>query len=395
MVDSKDFLKKQAQTNPFPFLLEIDSASGVFIRDKKGKSYFDMTAGVAVNNIGHCHPKVISAIQNQLQKHLHVMVYGEYVQDAQLALSKELTKLLPSNLNCIYPVNSGAEANEAAIKLVKRTTNRHKIIAFEGGYHGSTIGALSVSGNENKKRAFRPLMPGVDTIRLNNMDDLVLISKETAGVILETIQGDAGVQIPSKQYLLALRKRCSKVGAILIFDEIQCGIGRTAKMFAFEHFNVIPDVLTLGKGLGGGTSIGVLVSSNKVLHNFTNSPMLGHITTFGGHPISCAAAAACLKVVKEEISLEEVEKKGKILEKEIGKNKEIISVRRIGLMLAFDMVSSERVKKVVDKCVENGVLLFWFLSHPNSFRISPPLTISFEELNNAIKIIVNAIDETK
>ena len=213
---------------------------------------------------------------------------------------KRINKVAFHNLNCIYPVNSGAEANEAAIKLVKRTTNRHKIIAFEGGYHGSTIGALSVLGNENKKRAFRPLMPGVDTIRLNNMDDLVLISKETAGVILETIQGDAGVQIPSKQYLLALRKRCSKVGAMLIFDEIQCGIGRTAKMFAFEHFNVIPDVLTLGKGLGGGTSIGVLVSSNKVLHNFTNSPMLGHITTFGGHPISCAQQLHVLKLLKKK-----------------------------------------------------------------------------------------------
>ncbi|MDG1840971.1 MAG: aspartate aminotransferase family protein [Crocinitomicaceae bacterium] len=395
MENSEDFLTKQAQTNPFPFLLEIDSASGVFIRDKKGKSYFDMTAGVAVNNIGHCHPKVISAIQNQLQKHLHVMVYGEYIQDAQLALSKELTKILPSNLNCIYPVNSGAEANEAAIKLVKRTTNRHKIITFKGGYHGSTIGALSVSGNENKKRAFRPLMPGVETISLNKMDDLGLISKQTAGVILETIQGDAGVQIPSKKYIHALRKRCSEVGAMLIFDEIQCGIGRTAKMFAFEHFEVVPDVLTLGKGLGGGMSIGVMASSKKTLHNFTNSPMLGHITTFGGHPISCSAAAACLKVIKEEVSLEEVEKKGEILEQEIGNNKEIICVRRIGLMLAFDMISSERVKKVVDKCFENGVLLFWFLSHPNSFRISPPLTISFQELNDAIKIIVNAIEETK
>jgi len=392
---SKDFLTKQAQTNPFPFLLEIDSASGVFIYDKTGKSYFDMTAGVAVNNIGHCHPKVLDAIEKQLRKHLHVMVYGEYIQDSQLDLSKELTAILPHNLNCIYPVNSGAEANEAAIKLVKRTTNRPKIISFKGAYHGSTIGALSVSGNEQKKRAFRPLMPGVDYIRLNKVEDLNSICNQTAGVILETIQGDAGVRIPRVDYLKALKKRCEEVGALLIFDEIQCGMGRTGSIFAFEHFGVIPDVLTLGKALGGGMSIGALISSKENLKSFTHNPMLGHITTFGGHPLSCAAAAACVRVIKEEISLEEVEKKGEILEKKIGENKEIISVRRKGLMLAFDMVSTERVQRVINKCVENGVLLFWFLSHPNSFRVSPPLTISYEELHKAIELIVQSIEETE
>lgn len=246
-----DFLRYQGQTNPFPYLIEVDKAEGIYVFDKSGKRYMDMIAGVAVNNIGHRHPKVVEAIKTQVDRHLHVMVYGEFIQDAPLEFSKKLTDILPESLNCVYPVNSGTEANEAGIKLVKRVTGRTEIVSFQGSYHGSTNGSLSISGNESKKIKFRPLMPDIRFIEHNNLDDLNQITSKTAGVFLETIQGDAGVRIPNLCFLQELRKRCSEVGALLVFDEIQCGIGRTGANFAFEHFGVVPDVLTLGKALGG------------------------------------------------------------------------------------------------------------------------------------------------
>ncbi len=390
----EDFLSKQAQTNPYPFLIDIERAEGVYVYDKNGKSYFDMTAGVAVNNIGHRHKNVINAIRNQIDKHLHVMVYGEYIQDAQINFSNELTSILPKELNCVYPVNSGTEANEAAIKLAKRATGRNNIISLTGSYHGSTIGSLSISGNEIKKQAFRPLMPGVDFIKLNDLDELQKINKSTAAVIIETIQGDAGVRIPKKDYLKALKNQCKKVGALLIFDEIQCGMGRTGRFFAFEHFNILPDILTLGKALGGGMPIGAMVSSKELLNEFTYNPALGHITTFGGHPVICAASAACIQTIKSEIDWDEIEEKGSYLQNSIGSSKEITESRRIGFMCAFDMLSAQRVQKVVDKCLEKGVLLFWFLSHPNSFRISPPLNITMDELKKATELINQALVET-
>ena len=389
------FLKHQGQTNQSPYLIDIDKAEGIYIHDKNGKSYMDMIAGVAVNNIGHCHPKVTSAMKQQIDKHLHVMVYGEFIQDTQLAFANKLTSLLPSKLNCVYTVNSGTEANEAALKLAKRVTGRTELISFRGSYHGSTHGSMSVSGNEIKKQAFRPLLSDVRFLNFNSIEDLKNITNKTAGVIIETIQGDAGVRIPSVEFLSELRKKCSEVGALLIFDEIQCGMGRTGKLFAFEHFNIIPDILTLGKALGGGMPIGALVSSQEYLYEFTFNPMLGHITTFGGHPVICAAANACLEVFESEIDFNLVEKNGKLLEDIVKKDPEIKEIRRIGQMFAFDMESFERVEKVVKKCLELGLISFWFLSHPYSFRLSPPLTISEEEIRKAGAIILRAISETR
>lgn len=395
MSNKEDFLAHQGQTNQSPLLIDIDYSEGIYIYDKSGKSYMDMIAGVAVNNIGHNHPKVITALKAQIDRHLHVMVYGEFIQDAQLNFSTKLTSLLPKNLNSVYTVNSGTEANEAALKLAKRVTSRSELISFKGSYHGSTHGSMSVSGNETKKEAFRPLLPDVRFLKFNSVKDLDLITKKTAGVIIETIQGDAGVRIPSQGFMNALRNKCNEVGALLIFDEIQCGIGRTGKLFAFEHFNISPDILTLGKALGGGMPIGALVSSKELLHEFSFNPMLGHITTFGGHPVICSAANACLEVMDSEINFDEVERLGQLLEDLISVESEIIEIRRIGMMFAFDMTSFERVEKVVNKCLENGLISFWFLSHPDSFRLSPPLTITEEEIRTAATIIIAAIRETK
>ncbi len=394
MSNTTDFLEKLGQTNQNPYLIEVDRADGIYIYDKSGKSYMDMIAGVAVNNIGHNHPKIKAALKAQIDKHLHVMVYGEFIQDAQNDFAKKLTSLLPENLNCVYTVNSGTEANEAALKLVKRVTGRTEIVSFRGSYHGSTHGSLSVSGNEIKKQAYRPLLPDVRFLRFNSIEDLSQITEKTAGVIIETIQGDAGVRVPSKDFMKALRNRCTEVGALLIFDEIQCGMGRTGELFAFEHFNVVPDILTLGKALGGGMPIGAVVSSKENLWEFTYNPMLGHITTFGGHPVICAAGNAFLEVLTTEVNFKEVERLGALLESLISKNSEIKEVRRKGMLFAFDMASFERVELVVKRCLEKGLISFWFLSHPYSFRLSPPLTITEEEIRKAAQIILEAIEET-
>jgi acetylornithine/N-succinyldiaminopimelate aminotransferase len=392
-MDKDFFLNHLAQTNEHPFLLEVEKAEGIYIYDKSGAVFMDMIAGVAVNNIGHCHPKVISAIKNQVDKHMHVMVYGEFVQEAQNEFGKTLLELLPEKLNCVYTVNSGSEANEAAIKLAKRKTGRMELISFTGAYHGSTNGSLSISSNETKKQAYRPLLPEVRFLEWNDAAQLVNITNKTAGVIIETIQGDAGVRIPSKEFMSLLRKRCDEVGALLIFDEIQCGIGRTGKIFAFEHFGITPDILTLGKALGGGMPVGVLVSSKEIMSVFTNNPMLGHITTFGGHPVICAAARATLEVLKTEINLAEVERLGLLIETKLLSHTLIKAIRRIGLMFAFDMESGEIVTKLVEKCMEKGLITFWFLSNPHSFRLSPPLNISEDQVNEATKKILEALDE--
>jgi acetylornithine/N-succinyldiaminopimelate aminotransferase len=390
----KFFLRHLSQTTPFPFLIEVKNARGVYIYDVNDKEYMDMIAGVAVNSIGHCHPKVTAALKNQIDKYLHVMVYGEFIQAPQNELIEKLIAVLPSTLDAVYPVNSGTEANEAAIKLVKRVTNRTEIIAFKGAYHGSTNGSLSISSNELKKQAYRPLLPGIKFIDLNDEEQLNQITKFTAGVFLETVQGDAGVRIPDISFMKALRKRCTEVGALLVFDEIQCGLGRTGKMFAFEHFQVVPDLLTLGKALGGGMPIGALISSRELLSHFSHQPMLGHITTFGGHPVISAAASACMEVLINEVDLNEVERLGQLLADIISAHKDIIAFRRIGLMFAFDMVSPDRVEKVVKSCLEKGLITFWFLSHPASFRLSPPLIITEVEIRKAGQLILEAIEET-
>ena len=394
MTRTAEFINTLGQTNQSPYLIDVERADGIYIYDKAGKAYIDMIAGVGVTNIGHNHPKVVNALKAQIDKHLHVMVYGEFIQDSQLNFAKKLTSLLPDNLNCVYTVNSGTEAIEAALKLVKRVTGRTELVSFRGSYHGSTHGSMSVSGNEVKKQAFRPLLPDVRFLQHNEIAELNQITTKTAGVIIETVQGDAGVRIPSINFMLALRQRCTDVGALLIFDEIQCGMGRTGSLFAFEKFNVVPDILTLGKALGGGMPIGAVVSSHENLWEFTYNPMLGHITTFGGHPVICAAGNAFLEILTTEVDFLEVERLGALLESLISSNKEIKEVRRIGMMFAFDMESFERVEKVVKRCLEKGLISFWFLSHPYSFRLSPPLTITEKEICLAAKIILESIEET-
>ena len=388
------FLKNLAQTNGAPYLIDVDRAEGIYIYEKSGKKYMDMIAGVAVNNIGHSHPAVISAIKEQADKHLHVMVYGEYVQDAQLEAAEELISFLPEELKQVYFVNSGTEATEGALKLAKRVTGRSEIIAFNGAYHGSTHGSLSLASNPDKTEKFRPLLPGIKHINFNSISELENITASTAAVVMETIQGDAGVRIPDQSFLDALRAKCSETGAQLILDEIQTGIGRTGKMFAFEHYNIVPDILLLGKALGGGMNVGAFVSSHEKMIQLSQNPMLGHITTFGGHPVVCAAVAACLKVIKDENILENVEEKGALLESIINQNSEVREIRRAGLMFAIEMESFERVEKVVKSCLEKGLIGFWFLSTPNAFRLSPPLTITKEEIKTAGEIIIAAIEET-
>ena len=387
------FFKKLAPTSPHPFLISVERAEGVYLYSATGKRYIDMISGIAVSNVGHRHPKIVKAIKDQVDKYLHVMVYGEYIQSPSNLLAEKLTSLLPPNLNCCYFVNSGTEANEAALKLAKRVTGRTEMIACRKSYHGSTHGSLSVSGNEVKKRTFRPLLPDVNFIDFNNPGDLDQITERTACVIMETIQGDAGVRIPSKEYLQAVRKKCTATGTLLIFDEIQCGMGRTGKLFAFEHFDVVPDVLTLAKSFGGGLPIGSFISSFENMQTLASKPMLGHITTFGGNPVCCASALAVLEIIGEENLLATVEAKGQLIE-ELLKHPKVKELRRLGLLFAFDFDSEERVNRIVQYAKEHGVICYWFLSHPNSFRIAPPLTITELEIREACAVILQAIENS-
>ncbi len=391
MFDPEIFLHNLAQTTPFPFLLPIHRAESIYLYTPEGKRYTDLISGVGVSNLGHSHPKIIAAVKNQVDHHMHVMVYGEFIQSSPNLLAKKLTSLLPENLNCCYFTNSGTEANEGALKLAKRFTGRTEIISFQKSYHGSTHGALSVSGNEIKKNAFRPLLPDVRFIEFNNPDDLKHITSKTACIIVETIQGDAGVRIPSKKYLQALRKKCTDSGALLILDEIQCGMGRTGTLFAFEQFNIVPDILTIAKAFGGGLPIGSFISNKEIMDCLTHDPMLGHITTFGGNPVCCASALASLEIIEEENILDHVEEKGKLFE-ELLQHPKIKAVRRIGLMLAIDFETESEVASIVQKSLHDGVICFWFLSHPNSFRIAPPLIITEEQIRQSCTVLLNAID---
>jgi len=385
------FLHHLAQTSPYPFLIPIERAEGVYLYGPDGESYIDMISGIGVSAIGHRHPHVIKAIKDQLDKHLHVMVYGEYIQSAPNLLAEKLTSLLPPSLNCCYFVNSGTEANEAALKLAKRATGRTEIVSFRKSYHGSTHGSMSVSGNEIKKQAFRPLLPDIRFIDFNEANQLDQITDRTAGVIMETIQGDAGVRIPDRAYLQSLRKRCDETGALLILDEIQCGMGRTGKLFAFEHFGIVPDILTIAKAFGGGLPIGAFISSEEKMKTLSHDPMLGHITTFGGNPVCCASALATLEVIENENLLAQVEEKGQMIEQLLTHPK-IKEIRRIGLLFAIDFESAETVNNIVNYARRKGVICYWFLSHPNSFRIAPPLTIKEDEIKKACSVIVEAIE---
>ncbi|MCX7637458.1 MAG: aspartate aminotransferase family protein [Cyclobacteriaceae bacterium] len=387
------FFQHLAQTSPSPYLIEVERAQGIYLYSPDGKRYMDLISGIAVSNLGHGHPRIIEAIKNQADKHLHVMAYGEFIQDAPNRLAEKLVSMLPPSLNCCYFVNSGTEANEGALKLAKRFTGRTEIVSFHKSYHGSTHGSLSVSGNERKKYAFRPLLPDVRFIRFNETADLEQITERTACVIMETIQGDAGVRIPSTEFMHALRKRCDETGALLILDEIQCGMGRTGKLFAFEHFGIIPDILTIGKAFGGGLPIGAFVADKKIMETLTFDPPLGHITTFGGNPVCCASALAVLEVLEEEKVVAGVERKGELFE-ELLQHSDIRELRRIGLMFAVDFDSAERVNRIVQRAKDKGVICYWFLSHPYSFRIAPPLIINDDEIREACKRILEAIQET-
>ena len=392
MTSRADFFRYQAQTTPHPVGVEVDRAEGVYIFDTAGKRYTDMVSGIAVANVGHRHPRVIAAIEEQLKKYLHVMPYGEFVQQPQIDLAKNLNRLLPSGLDMSYFVNSGTEANEAALKLAKRYTGRRKIVSCLKSYHGSSHGSLSVSGNEQKKYAFRPLLPEVYFMEFNRISALEVIDHDTACVIVETIQGDAGVRIPDRAYMQELRARCNETGALLILDEIQAGFGRTGKMFAFEHYDIQPDILTLAKSMAGGMPMGAFVSSAEIMRTLTHDPMLGHITTFGGHPVCCAAANGTLEALEAENLVENVEAKGQLIEMLLS-HPAIVEIRRIGMMFAIEFASAEMVYKIVDRCREKGVITFYFLSCPESFRLAPPLTISDEEIKWACAKISEAIQE--
>ncbi len=382
-----------AQTTPYPFAIPIERAEGIYLYSPEGKRYTDMISGIAVSNVGHGHPKIKQAIKDQVDKHLHVMAYGEFIQSPSNLLAKKLSERLPSSLNCSYFVNSGTEANEGALKLAKRYTGRSEIISCKKSYHGSTHGSLSVSGNEVKKNAYRPLLPDVKFIEFNNLDDIEQITNRTACVIMETIQGDAGVRIPTKNYLQAVRSKCTATGTLLILDEIQCGMGRTGSLFAFQQFEIAPDILTIAKAFGGGLPIGAFISSNEIMNVLAHDPALGHITTFGGNPVCCASALATLEILEEENLIEQVEEKGKLIEQLLSHPK-VKEIRRIGLMFAIDFDSPETVQKIVDDALSNGVICFWFLSCPASFRIAPPLTITEAEIREACAIILNAIEKS-
>ena len=387
------FLQHQAQTSDFPLLLEIEKAEGVYLYDVTGKRYLDLISGIGVSNIGHRHPQVIAAIQAQLDKYLHLMVYGEFVQAPQVLLAHALQKTLPPALNNTYLVNSGAEAVEGALKLAKRFTGRTDLISCYNSYHGATHGALSVTGSENFKQAFRPLLPGITHIHFNNADDLAKITTRTAGVIIEAVQGEAGVRLPDIAYMQALRDRCTQTGTLLILDEIQTGFGRTGSFWGFEKYNIIPDIVLCAKGMGGGMPIGAFISSAEIMSVLKNDPILGHITTFGGHPVSCAAALATLQVIQSENLLADVPAKAALI-RQLLVHPKIKEIRNQGLLMAAEFESFAVVKPIIDRAITKGVITDWFLFCDNSMRIAPPLTITTQELEEACYLILAAIEET-
>jgi acetylornithine/N-succinyldiaminopimelate aminotransferase len=384
------FLNHIAQTSPAPLLLEFERAEGMYMYDTEGKQYLDLISGISVNNIGHRHPKVISAIKEQLDKYMHLMVYGEFVQSPQVKFAELLTYNLPSSLNSVYFTNSGSEAIEGALKLAKRFTGRTEIIACKNAYHGSTQGALSIMGNEDFKSAFRPLLPDVRFITFNKIEDIKLISDKTACVVVETIQGEAGAIVPEDDYLQKLQARCNETGTLLVIDEIQSGFGRTGKLFAFEHYNVKPDILTIAKGMGGGMPIGAFISSQEIMNSLSNNPVLGHITTFGGHPVCCAAGLAALQVLFEEELIQSVPQKEMLFRKLLVHPK-IKAIRGKGLLLAVEFESAELNHRVIDLCIQKQVFTDWFLFADPCMRIAPPLIISDEEIKKACEVILGSL----
>ncbi len=386
------FLQHQAQTTDFPLLLEIERAEGVYMYGMQGESYLDLISGIGVSNVGHRHPEVIAAIQKQLDKYLHLMVYGEIVQGPQVQLTARLVSTLPAHLNNVYLVNSGSEAVEGALKLAKRFTGRTELISFYNAYHGSTHGSLSLNGSENFKNAFRPLLPDVRQIRHNHFPDLEFITTRSAAVIIETIQGEAGVRLPEPGYLLALRERCQQTGTLLILDEIQAGFGRTGTFWAFEQFKIEPDILVCAKGMGGGMPIGAFIASQEIMSSLKNDPLLGHITTFGGHPVSCAASLATLNILQQSDLIQQVPVKANLF-RELLVHPKIKTIRHCGLLMAAEFESFAVLKPIIDRAIQNGVLTDWFLFCDNSMRLAPPLTITEAEIRKACGIILRSIKE--
>ncbi|MCW5897839.1 MAG: aspartate aminotransferase family protein [Flavobacteriales bacterium] len=380
-----------AGTSPHPLGLDIVHAEGCWLTARDGKRYLDLVAGLAVNNTGHRHPRVMAAIREQGECYLHVIPYGEFHLEPQVRFADRLTGLLPEGLDAVYFVNSGTEAIEAALKLAKRVTGRTGLIGCRRSYHGSTHGSLSLTDNETKKYRNRPLLPDVRQIPFNGHTGLALIGPGTAAVVVEPIQGDAGVRVPDAHWLRALRERCDATGALLVFDEVQTGFGRTGKRFAFEHSGVVPDILVLGKALGGGLPMGAFVASRERMDLLTHDPVLGHITTFGGHPLVCVAGLAALEVLEEERLAENARRMGALFKERL-KHPAIREVRGEGLMLAMDLGDADRVQRTVHACLYQGVLAFWFLSCPEAFRIAPPLTISEQEVRQACDTILGVLD---
>jgi len=380
-----------AQTSTSPRMVEIEKAEGIYLYGPQGQKYMDLVSGFNVSNIGHRHPKVISAIKEQLDKYLHVTVYGEFVQAPQVQFATDLLATLPGSFESVYLTNSGAEAVEGSMKIAKRYTGRRQIIAARKAYHGSTQGALSLIGNEAYHQAYAPLLPEISFIDFNNQEHLSAITEQTAAVILEAIQGEAGVRVPDIAYMRAVRKRCDETGTLLIFDEIQTGFGRTGKLFAFEHFGIVPDILMLAKGIGGGMPLGAFVAPKRVMDVIKDNPMLGHITTFGGHPVSCAAAKASLEVIQEEQLIEQVEEKAQLFLQLLSHPK-IKEIRGLGLMMCIQLDNFDQVYNVSKYAAENGVMIDWYLHCETALRIAPPLTITSEQIENACAVILKGID---
>ncbi len=388
----KDFLHYQAQTTPHPLAMEISHAKGSYIYDTSGNKHLDFVAGVSACTLGHCHPRVVNAIKDQVDKYLHVMVYGEYIQEPAVALARLLAEHLPASLDTTYLVNSGTEAIEGSLKLARRATGRTEIFYAHNAYHGNTMGAMSVMGFEERKKAFGPLLPDCHPLTFNNENDLLKISENTAAVILETIQGGAGFIMPQNDYFKKLRQRCDETGTLLILDEIQPGFGRTGKLFAFEHYKIVPDILVMGKGMGGGLPIGAFTASHKVMALLQDNPKLGHITTFGGNPVIAAAALATLVELIESELIQETLEKEKIF-RTILQHPLIKEIRGKGLMLAIMMESADLANQVILRCKDRGLILFWLLFEGRAIRITPPLTISQEEIKEGCQILLEVMNE--
>ena len=389
------FLRHVAQTSPAPQLIEVARAEGVFFYTPEGKPYYDLVSGVSVNNVGHGNKAVVEAVQRQAADYMHIMVYGEMVERPQVEFARTLAEALPESLDSVYFLNSGAEAVEGALKLAKRFTGRTEMISMRQAYHGSTHGAMSMMGapeGEEWKNAFRPLLPDTKAIRFNCEEDLAQITERTACVLCEPVQGEAGVRPPKDGYLQALRKRCTEVGALLIFDEIQVGMGRTGEMFAMKKYGVTPDIVCLAKALGGGMPLGAFVSSQEIMSTLTHNPVLGHITTFGGHPVCCAAGLAAMKFLQENKIVEDVERKGALYEELLKDHPAVKEIRRAGLLLAVELGESEKLYRIMDLFIERGILSDWFLFCDTAFRISAPLVISDEEIKDSVRIIRECLD---